>query len=114
MSRTAIETLELQSPAAAQLPSDKKGFMSSVSQRFGQSRSDDQNRVASARDMTASPAAELQDVLQESASNVNTSKELERWNYPKGNSKRICATFWAFMVMGMNDAAYGVSLTAVF
>lgn len=33
----------------------------------------------------------------------------ERWNESKGNVYRTFATFWALLVMGMNDAAYGVS-----
>lgn len=32
----------------------------------------------------------------------------ERWNYPRKNIGRIGATFWAFLVMGANDSAYGV------
>lgn len=36
-------------------------------------------------------------------------QETERWNYPRSNVFKIMATFWSFLVMGMNDAAYGVS-----
>lgn len=35
---------------------------------------------------------------------------VEKWNYPKSNTYRIGATFFSFLVMGANDAAYGVSL----
>lgn len=35
--------------------------------------------------------------------------EAERWNYPRSNVFKTLATFWSFLVMGMNDAAYGVS-----
>lgn len=34
---------------------------------------------------------------------------VQRWNYPKGNVPKIGACFWSFIVMGANDAAYGVS-----
>lgn len=34
---------------------------------------------------------------------------LEKWNEPSANISRLFATFWAFVVMGANDAAYGVS-----
>lgn len=34
----------------------------------------------------------------------------ERWNGSKMNIARILAAFWSFVVMGMNDATYGVSV----
>ena len=36
-------------------------------------------------------------------------EELPRWNSPRINAYRTAATFWSFIIMGMNDAAYGVS-----
>ncbi|KAK8131783.1 hypothetical protein PG984_008221 [Apiospora sp. TS-2023a] len=33
----------------------------------------------------------------------------QRWNYPKSNVPKIAACFWSFVVMGANDAAYGVN-----
>jgi hypothetical protein len=33
---------------------------------------------------------------------------VERWNHPKANIYRTFATLFAFMIMGANDAAYGV------
>ncbi|KAL2801916.1 major facilitator superfamily domain-containing protein [Aspergillus granulosus] len=33
--------------------------------------------------------------------------EVERWNYPRSNVYKTFATFWAFLVMGANDSAYG-------
>ncbi|PYH84987.1 MFS general substrate transporter [Aspergillus uvarum CBS 121591] len=33
--------------------------------------------------------------------------EAERWNHPRSNVFKTLATFWSFLVMGMNDAAYG-------
>ena len=32
-----------------------------------------------------------------------------RWNSPKINAFRTFATFWSFIIMGLNDGAYGVS-----
>ncbi|RDW67236.1 putative MFS transporter [Aspergillus mulundensis] len=41
-------------------------------------------------------------------SNANdTSTPVERWNYPRSNIVKTAATFWAFLVMGANDSAYG-------
>jgi hypothetical protein len=35
-------------------------------------------------------------------------EQLERWNHPQLNFWRTLAAFWSFVVMGSNDAAYGV------
>jgi hypothetical protein len=35
-------------------------------------------------------------------------ERLQNWNRPRANLFRSFAAFWAFTVMGMNDAAYGV------
>ena len=35
-------------------------------------------------------------------------ERLQKWNRPRVNLFRSFAAFWAFTVMGMNDAAYGV------
>lgn len=32
----------------------------------------------------------------------------EMWNSPRINVFRVFATFWSFVVMGLNDATYGV------
>jgi hypothetical protein len=37
-------------------------------------------------------------------------EQLERWNHPRLNFWRTLAAFWSFVVMGSNDAAYGVCL----
>lgn len=34
---------------------------------------------------------------------------LERWNKPRINLYRYLAALYSFIIMGMNDAAYGVS-----
>jgi hypothetical protein len=39
-----------------------------------------------------------------------TEIELEIWNKPRINMWRYFATLYTFVIMGMNDAAYGVSL----
>jgi hypothetical protein len=35
---------------------------------------------------------------------------VQRWNYPRRNVPKVAACFWSFVVMGANDAAYGVSI----
>lgn len=35
----------------------------------------------------------------------------EKWNEPSVNALRTFATFWSFVIMGANDAAYGVSFS---
>jgi hypothetical protein len=35
---------------------------------------------------------------------------LQRWNSSPMNKYRVFATFWSFLVVGMNDGSYGVSL----
>ncbi len=34
---------------------------------------------------------------------------LQRWNSPRINMWRVFATFWSFLILGMNDGSYGVS-----
>ena len=38
-------------------------------------------------------------------------EKLEKWNAPRSNLLRTLAAFWSFIVMGSNDAAYGVCLS---
>lgn len=38
---------------------------------------------------------------------TSTADQVEAWNRPRTNIYRVCATFWSFIVMGLNDAAYG-------
>jgi hypothetical protein len=38
---------------------------------------------------------------------------LEKWNQPQINVYRTFATFFSFLVMGANDAAYGVRETTL-
>lgn len=42
---------------------------------------------------------------------INTLEETrERWNGTRINTYRFFVTCWSFIIMGMNDAAVGVSL----
>lgn len=41
---------------------------------------------------------------------VRDTPKLEIWNKPVINMYRYLATLYTFIIMGMNDAAYGVSL----
>lgn len=47
---------------------------------------------------------------QELQSPVTETPELEIWNKPSINMWRYFAALYTFVIMGMNDAAYGVSL----
>lgn len=38
---------------------------------------------------------------------INSMPQLQRWNSPRINAFRTLATFWDFMILGANDAAYG-------
>ncbi|KZF19392.1 MFS transporter [Xylona heveae TC161] len=38
---------------------------------------------------------------------TNFVRARQRWNHPKSNISRVFSTFWSFVVMGANDAAYG-------
>jgi hypothetical protein len=40
-------------------------------------------------------------------------EKLQQWNHPTINVYRTMATFWGFLVMGMNDSAYGVGIPSV-
>ncbi|KAL4735435.1 major facilitator superfamily domain-containing protein [Aspergillus similis] len=56
----------------------------------------------------AEKAVPSQPDLRGSDSNANEhDRQIERWNYPRSNIVKTVATFWAFLVMGANDAAYG-------
>lgn len=49
------------------------------------------------------------EMLPPSLSPVTVAHVVERWNEPRFNMFRTFATFWSFVIMGANDAAYGVS-----
>ncbi|KAK9425217.1 putative Major facilitator superfamily (MFS) profile domain-containing protein [Seiridium unicorne] len=38
---------------------------------------------------------------------------VQRWNYPRSNMPKVAACFWSFIVIGANDAAYGVGLDSL-
>jgi hypothetical protein len=48
--------------------------------------------------------------VQESSEETDDSTRLEKWNYPRVNMYRYLTTLFCFINMGMNDAAYGVSI----
>ena len=45
-----------------------------------------------------------------STGNRNTPRPLDRWNETPTHAFRFLATLWCFVVMGINDACFGVSL----
>lgn len=70
-----------------------------VSHQSSLRRSGDQVEDGNASDLAPSlPAPE------------EAEEELQSWNQPRVNIFRTFAAFWALFVMGMNDAAYGVTL----
>ena len=38
---------------------------------------------------------------------TTATEQVETWNHPRINMYRVLCTFWSFIIMGMNDAAYG-------
>lgn len=64
-------------------------------------------------DSVADEPNQLMDSTEEQVQSPDTeSSNLEQWNKPRINTYRYLATIYSFIVMGMNDAAYGVSLKA--
>lgn len=63
-------------------------------------------------DAKDSPASPVVDVMEqtEQHDHSTSSSPLERWNEPRGNIYRYFATLYSFIIMGMNDAATGVSI----
>jgi hypothetical protein len=49
---------------------------------------------------------------EEPPTGVEVAHSLEKWNAPAHNIPRTFATFLSFVVMGANDAAYGVRSTS--
>ena len=52
----------------------------------------------------------VDDTKEEGQDSPDESTKLERWNHPRINMYRYLTTLLCFINMGMNDAAYGVSL----
>ncbi|SCV52392.1 related to tetracycline resistance proteins [Fusarium fujikuroi] len=53
------------------------------------------------------------DIAQQEVETNGSSQETiapPKWNYPPINKYRTAATFWSFLVVGMNDGSYGVRL----
>lgn len=47
------------------------------------------------------------DPVENLPSPITVSEKVQRWNHPRINLLRTLAAFWGFVVMGMNDSAYG-------
>jgi hypothetical protein len=50
--------------------------------------------------------------INEKVDAIQDARGLEQWNRPRINIYRYLATLYSFVIMGMNDAAYGVSVTS--
>ena len=55
----------------------------------------------------STPLDEAHEGILPSPITANTTPQLQRWNHPRINLFRVLATFWDFMILGANDAAYG-------
>lgn len=44
---------------------------------------------------------------------TTVSEIVEKWNHPRSNISRVFAAFFSLLVMGANDAAYGVCLCCI-
>ncbi|TVY59055.1 hypothetical protein LCER1_G000378 [Lachnellula cervina] len=51
---------------------------------------------------------QIVDKTNEEAGAARGAGELEKWNRPRINIYRYLATLYSFVIMGMNDAAYGL------
>lgn len=52
------------------------------------------------------PEDDFEDAALPSPTTANTTPRLQKWN-EGGNMWRVFATFWCFLILGANDAAYG-------
>ncbi|KAJ5094997.1 hypothetical protein N7532_007288 [Penicillium argentinense] len=69
---------------------------------------EDQSREANRITLEVLPPSErLGAVSDATDSTGDTFPALEKWNEPRINTYRSFSTFWSFLVMGANDAAYG-------
>jgi hypothetical protein len=53
----------------------------------------------------------VEDSNEEAEDSTNEVNKLEQWNHPRINMYRYLTTLFCLILMGMNDAAYGVSLS---
>jgi hypothetical protein len=53
----------------------------------------------------------VEESKEEAENSPNEINELEKWNHPRINMYRYLTTLFCLILMGMNDAAYGVSLS---
>ncbi len=53
----------------------------------------------------------VKDSNEEAEDSTNEVNKLEQWNHPRINMYRYLTTLFCLILMGMNDAAYGVSLS---
>lgn len=70
---------------------------------------EEQPRDANTITLQALPPSERSGIESSEDSSQEGFAALEKWNHPQINTYRSFSTFWSFLVMGANDAAYGVS-----
>ena len=52
----------------------------------------------------------IKDATEDLQSPASPAERQERWNYPRINIARMFVAFYGFVIMGLNDAAYGVRM----
>ena len=87
-------------------PQSRTSQLSSKDQRLNIT-----SNATTTQDATSGREADLETLSAESQHQppAVVTHALEKWNEPSVNINRLFATFWAFVIMGANDAAYGVS-----
>jgi hypothetical protein len=103
MSSTSV--VELEEVHSIPQPTHLKEPLDSISRRQRPSH----NIGERALSLNSFNEAQSNDVDGSLPSPITATEQLERWNYPRVNLWRTLAAFWGFIIMGMNDAAVGVS-----
>jgi len=116
-SNSASSTCVIESSPAVELqplptyqphPDNKRSDTSLNISSFRQSQDNTNDKTIGVRD--DGPNTLLGDELP--SPTTATAEKKERWNHPRTNLWRTLSTFWCFIMMGANDAAYGVCIFA--
>lgn len=64
--------------------------------------------IASVEQDSKQSSPGIQDAVEDHQSPASPVQRQERWNHPRINIARMSVAFYGFVIMGANDAAYGV------
>jgi hypothetical protein len=95
---TILSQPEMQAPLAVELGQ----LGSSLSQQVGGSTSNLKSEDVEQGQLS------VREVQAPSEMPPNTQSELERWNWPRGNTGRLALASLSLFIAGMNDGAVGV------